>query len=185
MSSTVTCWHFRNTGCHSMTHSRKKRHIAPNDAKQRQPAPPNAKKRQETTARDEKRQEASRVALLIPAMVSRSRGSQKLSVSGSRNFSRGKTDNKSEAITLARIIFETDISNKDTSSRIGVSDRRFTLPEIARAARRWLAPEPLEKLLHQLKGEEESEPTPAPARATDRERNRAYEKLRSLGKLHR
>jgi hypothetical protein len=66
-----------------------------------------------------------------------------------------------------------------------VSDLRFTLPEIARAARRWLAPEPLEKLLLELNGEEEKEPKLAPARATDRERNRAYEKLRSLGKLHR
>ena len=86
---------------------------------------------------------------------------------------------------MARIIFETNSSNKDTSSRVGTSDRRFTLPEIAKAARRWLAPEPLEKLLHELKGGEESEPTCAPARATDRERKRAYEKLRSLGKLHR
>ena len=86
---------------------------------------------------------------------------------------------------MARIIFETDSSNKDTSSRVGASDRRFTLAEIAKAARRWLAPEPLEKLLHELNGEAESEPTFAPARATDRERKRAYEKLRSLGKLHR
>ena len=86
---------------------------------------------------------------------------------------------------MARIIFETDSSNKDTPSRVGASERRFTLPEIAKAARRWLAPEPLEKLLHELKGEEESEPSFASARATDRERNRAYEKLRSLGKLHR
>ena len=86
---------------------------------------------------------------------------------------------------MARIIFETDSSNKDTSSRVGASDRRFTLSEIAKAARRWLAPEPLEKLLHELKGEAESEPTSSAARATDRERKRAYEKLRSLGKLHR
>jgi hypothetical protein len=104
---------------------------------------------------------------------------------GPRNFLEGKTDNKSEAITLARIIGETDSSNEDTSSRVVVSDRGFTLPEIAKAARRWLAPEPLEKLLQELKGEEENEPTLAPARATDRERNRAYEKLRSLGKLQR
>jgi hypothetical protein len=86
---------------------------------------------------------------------------------------------------LARIIGETISSNEDTSSRVVVSDRGFTLPEIAKAARRWLAPEPLEKLLQELKGEEENEPTLAPARATDRERNRAYEKLRSLGKLQR
>ena len=103
----------------------------------------------------------------------------------SRNFSGGKTDNRSEEIFLARIIFETNSSNKDTSSRVGASDRRFTLPEIAKAARRWLAPDPLEKLLHELKGEAESEPTSSAARATDRERKRAYEKLRSLGKLHR
>ena len=68
---------------------------------------------------------------------------------------------------------------------MAVHDRRFTLPEIAKAARRWLAPEPLEKLLHELKGKEENEPKLAPARATDRQRNRAYEKLRALGKLHR
>jgi hypothetical protein len=86
---------------------------------------------------------------------------------------------------LARIIDETNNSNEAASSQVVFSDRRFTLPEIARAARRWLAPEPLEKLLHELKGEVESEPALAPARATDRERNRAYEKLRSLGKLHR
>ena len=86
---------------------------------------------------------------------------------------------------MARIIFETDSSNKDTSSRVGVPDRSFTLLEIARAARRWLAPEPLEKLLQELNGEEGKEPKLAPARATDRERNRAYEKLRSLGKLQR
>jgi hypothetical protein len=86
---------------------------------------------------------------------------------------------------LARIIGETNSSNEDTSSRVVVSDRRFTLPEIARAARRWLAPEPVERLLQELKGEEENEPTLAPARTTDRERNRAYEKLRLLGKLHR
>jgi hypothetical protein len=101
------------------------------------------------------------------------------------NFWRGKTDNKSEAITLARIILETDSSNTGTSSRVGASGRRFTLPEIAKAARRWLAPEPLEKLLHELKGGEESERTLAPTRATGRERKRAYERLRSLGKLHR
>jgi len=86
---------------------------------------------------------------------------------------------------LARIIGETINSNEDISSRVVASDRRFTLPEIARAARRWLAAEPLEKLLQELNGEEEKEPKPAPARATDRERNRAYEKLRSLGKLQR
>ena len=66
-----------------------------------------------------------------------------------------------------------------------MSDRLFTLPEIARAARRWLAPEPLEKLLQELKEEEENEVKTAPALATDRERNRAYEKLRSLRKLKR
>ena len=86
---------------------------------------------------------------------------------------------------MARIIDETNNSNEAASSQVVFSDRRFTLPEIARAARRWLAPEPLEKLLHELKGEVESESALAPARATDRERNRAYEKLRSLGKLHR
>ena len=86
---------------------------------------------------------------------------------------------------MARIIDETNSSNEAASSQVVVSDRRFTLPEIARAARRWLAPEPLEKLLQELKGEEENEPKRAPARATDRERKRAYEKLRSLGKLHR
>ena len=86
---------------------------------------------------------------------------------------------------MARIIDETNNSNEAALSQVAVPDRRFTLPQIARAARRWLAPEPLEKLLHELKGEEESEPTCAPARATDRERNRAYEKLRALGKLHR
>jgi len=86
---------------------------------------------------------------------------------------------------LARIIGETISSNEDISSQLVVSDRRFTLPEIARAARRWLAPEPLEKLLQELKGEEANEPKLAPARATDRERSRAYEKLRSLGKLRR
>jgi len=86
---------------------------------------------------------------------------------------------------LARIIDETNNSNEAALSQVAVPDRRFTLPEIARAARRWLAPEPLEKLLHELKGGEESEQTFAPARATDRERNRAYEKLRSLGKLQR
>lgn len=86
---------------------------------------------------------------------------------------------------MARIIGETDSSNEAASSAVVVSDRRFTLPEIAKAARRWLAPEPLEKLLHELNGEAESETDFAPARATDRERKRAYEKLRSLGKLHR
>ena len=86
---------------------------------------------------------------------------------------------------MARIIGETNSSNDDTSSRVVVSDRRFTLSEIARAARRWLAPEPLERLLQELRDEDENEPKLAPARATDRERNRAYEKLRSLGKLHR
>ena len=101
------------------------------------------------------------------------------------NFLRGKTDNKSEGITLTRIIDETNSSNEAGPSHVVVSDRRFTLPEIAKAARRWLAPEPLEKLLHELKGEAESEPTSSAARATDRERKRAYEKLRSLGKLHR
>ena len=101
------------------------------------------------------------------------------------NFLRGKTNNKSEAITLARIIGETNNSNEAASSQVVVSERRFTLPEIARAARRWLGPEPLEKLLQELKWEEENGPTLAPARATDRERNRAYEKPRSLGKLHR
>jgi hypothetical protein len=86
---------------------------------------------------------------------------------------------------LARIIGEINSSNEDTSSRVVVSDRRFTLPEIARAARRWLAPEPLARLLQELRDEDENEPKLAPARATDRERNRAYEKLRSLGKLQR
>ena len=86
---------------------------------------------------------------------------------------------------MARIIDETNKSNEAALSQVAVPDRRFTLPEIARAARRWLAPEPLEKLLHELKGEAENEPKLAPARATDRQRNRAYEKLRSLGKLHR
>ena len=86
---------------------------------------------------------------------------------------------------MAQIIDETNSSNEATLSQVAVPDRRFTLPEIAGAARRWLAPEPLEKLLHELKGEQESEPTCAPARATDRERNRAYDKLRALGKFHR
>jgi hypothetical protein len=86
---------------------------------------------------------------------------------------------------LARIIDETNNSNEAALSQVAVPDRRFTLPEIARAARRWLAPEPLEKLLYELKGEAENEQKLAPARATDRERNRAYERLRSLGKLHR
>ena len=86
---------------------------------------------------------------------------------------------------MARIIDETNNSNEAALSQVAVPDRRFTLPEIAKAARRWLAPEPLEKLLYELKGEAENEPKLAPARATDRERNRAYEKLRSLGKLHR
>ena len=86
---------------------------------------------------------------------------------------------------MARIIGETNSSNEDTSSRVVVCDRRFTLPEITRAARRWLAPEPLERLLQELRDEDENEPKLAPARATDRERNRAYEKLRSLGKLQR
>jgi hypothetical protein len=148
-------------------------------------APHRAMRRQETTAGDEERQEASRVASLNRAGVSRSCSPRRWTGFGSRNFSGGKTDNRSEEIFLARIIFETNSSNKDTSSRVGASDRRFTLPEIAKAARRWLAPEPLEKLLHELKGEAESEPTSSAARATDRERNRAYEKLRSLGKLHR
>jgi len=84
---------------------------------------------------------------------------------------------------LAQIIDETNSSNGAASSQVVVHGPRFTLPEIAKAARRWLAPEPLEKLLHELKGGEESEPIFAPARATDRERKRAYEKLRSLGKL--
>jgi hypothetical protein len=84
---------------------------------------------------------------------------------------------------LARIIGETNRSNNDASSQVVVSDRRLRLHEVARAARRWLAPEPLEKLLQELKGEMENEPKFAPARATDRERNRAYQKLRSLGKL--
>jgi len=86
---------------------------------------------------------------------------------------------------LARIIGQKDSSNEEAPSQVVVCDRRFALPEIARAARRWLAPEPPEKLLRDLKGEEENGPTLAPARATDQERNRAYEKLRSLGKLHR
>ena len=86
---------------------------------------------------------------------------------------------------MARIIDETNNSNEAALSQVAVPDRRFTLPEIPRAARRWLAPEPLEKLLYELKGEAENEPKLAPARATDRERNRAYEKLRALGKLHR
>jgi len=86
---------------------------------------------------------------------------------------------------LARIIGETNSSNEAASPQVVASERRFTLPEIARAARRWLASEPLEKLLQELKREEENEPKLAPARATDRERNRAYQKLRSLGKLDR
>ena len=88
-------------------------------------------------------------------------------------------------MAAAGITSETKRSNEDLSSPAAVSGRRFTLPEIAKAARRWLAPEPLEKLLHELNGEAESETALAPARATDRERKRAYEELRSLGKLHR
>jgi hypothetical protein len=86
---------------------------------------------------------------------------------------------------LAPIIDETNNSNEAALSQVAVSDRRFTLPQVARAARRWLAPAPLEKLLYELKGEAENEPKLAPARATDRERNRAYDKLRALGKFHR
>ena len=47
---------------------------------------------------------------------------------------------------MARIIGEIDSSNEAALSQVVVSERRFTLPEIAKAARRWLAPEPLEKL---------------------------------------
>jgi len=88
-------------------------------------------------------------------------------------------------MSASRITSETKRSNEGLSSPAAASDRRFTLPEIATAARRWLAPEPLEKLLHELNEAAESETALAPARATDRERKRAYEKLRSLGKLHR
>ena len=88
------------------------------------------------------------------------------------------------ALGLARIIGETNRSNETASSQAVVSERRFTLPEIARSARRWLAPEPLEKLLQELKWEEENEPKLGPVRATDQERERAYQKLRSLGKLN-
>jgi len=101
------------------------------------------------------------------------------------NFLRGKTDNKRGAMAASRITSEAKKSNEGLSSPAAASDRQFTLPEIAKAARRWLAPEPLKKLLHELKGEVESQPALAPARATDRKRKRAYEKLRSLGKLHR
>ena len=71
----------------------RKRHLAPNDAKQRQPTPQNANWGQAATTGDEKRQEVSRVGWFVPAVVSRSRGLRKWDVSGSRNFSRGKTDN--------------------------------------------------------------------------------------------
>jgi hypothetical protein len=67
--------------------------MAPNDAKQRQPTPQNANWGQAATTGDEKRQEVSRVGWFVPAVVSRSRGLRKWDVSGSRNFSRGKTDN--------------------------------------------------------------------------------------------
>ncbi len=69
---------------------------------------------------------------------------------------------------MARVIGETNGSNEDASSRVAVSDRLFALPEVARAARRWLAAEPIEKLPQELKGEEENEVKTAPARATDR-----------------
>jgi len=88
-------------------------------------------------------------------------------------------------MSASRITSETKRSNEGLSSPAAASDRRFTLPEIATAARRWLAPEPLEKLLHELNEAAESETALAPARAGDRERKRAYEKLRSLGKLRR
>jgi len=72
----------------------KQRHIAPNDAKKRQSTPENANRCRVATARDEKRQEVSRVGSFIPAAVSRSCSARKSNVSGSRNFSGGKTDNK-------------------------------------------------------------------------------------------
>jgi hypothetical protein len=71
----------------------KRRQIAPNGAKQRQSTPQNGNRRQAATTRDEERQEVSRVGSFIPAAVSRSRSSRKWDVSGSRNFSGGKTDN--------------------------------------------------------------------------------------------
>ena len=108
----------------------------PRCVEKRQGAPENDNARRRTP-----RSVARRV--LDPCRVSLWRSPQKRNVSGSCNFSRGKTDNKSEAITLARIIGETNSSNEDASSRVVVSDRRLTLPEIAKAARRWLAPEPL------------------------------------------
>ena len=74
---------------------------------------------------------------------------------------------------MARIIDETNNSNEAALSQVAVPDRRITLPEITRAARRWLATEPVEKLLQELKGDEENEPKLASARATNRERNRA------------
>ncbi len=99
LSSTVTCRHFRNTRCHSMAHSGEK---APNRAKQRQPTPQNANRRQAATTRDEKRQEASRVRSFIPAVLSRLLSSRKWSVTGSRNFLRGKTDNKEWQVRVAQ-----------------------------------------------------------------------------------
>jgi hypothetical protein len=66
-----------------------------------------------------------------------------------------------------------------------VSDLRFTLLEIVRAARPWVGPEALERFLQDLQGEEEKDAKMAPARATDAQRKRAYDKLRSLGKLDR
>jgi hypothetical protein len=76
--------------------------MAPNDAKQRQPTPQNANRRQAATTRDEKRQEVSRVRSFIPAVDSRSRRSRKWNVTGSRNFSGGKTDNKEWPERLAQ-----------------------------------------------------------------------------------
>ena len=66
-----------------------------------------------------------------------------------------------------------------------MSDVLVTLAEVAKAAGRWLAVEPLEQLLRDLRREEGDAPKIAQVRVTDRHRRRAYETLRSKGRFER
>ena len=102
LSSTVTCWHFRNTRCHSVAHFRRN---APHRAKRRQATTADATKRQPAPSCDDARRKAPRSVtrqVVHPSVGSRSRSSRKWSVTGSRNFSGGKTDNKEWPERLAQ-----------------------------------------------------------------------------------
>ena len=78
------------------------RQTTPSNDSRRHKMPTGANRRQAATTRDEKRQEVSRVRSFIPAVVSRRRSSRKWNVTGSRNFLRGKTDNKEWPERLAQ-----------------------------------------------------------------------------------